>query len=36
MKAMTFTPLPDWALVVGLAAHLAGGLGLGVLYFGSL
>lgn len=36
MKAMAFTSLPDWAQVVGLAAHLAGGIALGVLYFGSL
>lgn len=36
MNAMAFTRLPDWAQAVGLAAHLAAGIGLGVLYFGSL
>jgi F1F0 ATPase subunit 2 len=36
MSILSFDSLPAWALLLSLAAHLAAGFALGVLYFRSL
>ncbi len=36
MTALSFDGLPTWAVPLGLAAHLAAGIGLGALYFQAL
>jgi F1F0 ATPase subunit 2 len=36
MTFLSFNSLPTWAMLLGLAAHLAAGVVLGVLYFRSL
>jgi F1F0 ATPase subunit 2 len=36
MSILSFDSLPAWALLLSLAAHLAAGIVLGVLYFCSL
>ena len=36
MSIPSFDTLPPWAMVLGLAAHLGAGFGLGILYFRSL
>ncbi len=36
MTALSFDGLPAWAVPLGLAAHLAAGIGLGAFYFQAL
>ncbi len=36
MSFPPFDPLPSWAMILGLVAHLAAGIAVGIVYFRSL
>ena len=36
MSGLSFDALPPWAMLLSILAHLAAGIGLGILYFRSL
>ncbi len=36
MSFWSFDNLPPWAMAVSLGAHLAAGIGLGIVYFGAV